>query len=290
MTCAGNCRWAGDCYSARMADTQLFSALLKYWRGQRGMSQLDLALSADVSSRHVSFLESGRARPSEDMVLRQLATLGVPLRDQNAMLRAASFAARFQEPTLDAMEPSIDFALARMLHQQEPFPMVVMNLAYDVLRTNGAAQTVFSQFVLTSAYVPAPLNLYALVFDPQLARPFIQNWPAVGQHMVARLHREALSRPNDGRLWALLERVLAFPGVPQAWRQPDFSRASEPTFSLVLERGPLSLRFFMVVTAFAAPQQVTLEELRLESYFPADDATRLVCERLAVYYSQLNSK
>ncbi|MES2584384.1 MAG: helix-turn-helix domain-containing protein [Pseudomonadota bacterium] len=264
-----------------MADHTLFSALLKYWRGQRGMSQLDLALAADVSARHVSFLESGRASPSEDMVLRLMATLAVPLRDQNEVLRAASFAPRFAEPPLDAIAPSIDFALTRMLAQQEPFPMVVMDLAYGVLRTNSAAQQVFSRFVQDPERLSAPLNLYALVFDPQLARPFIQNWPQVGQHMMARLHREALSRPNDGRLWALLDTVLAYPDVPQAWRQPDFATTGEATFSLVLERNALVMRFFMAVTAFSAPQQITLDELRIESYFPLDDATRLACERLA---------
>ncbi|MES2948308.1 MAG: helix-turn-helix domain-containing protein [Pseudomonadota bacterium] len=264
-----------------MAD-KLFSALLKYWRGQRGLSQLDLALAADVSARHISFLESGRARPSEDMVLRLMSTLGVPLRDQNEVLSAASFPARFPEPSLDAIGPSIDFALTRMLLQQEPFPMTVMNLAYDVLRTNHAADGVFSHFIHDPAHLQVPMNLYGLVFDPQLARPFIQNWHQVGRHMIARLHREALGRPHDGRLWALLERVLAFPDVPQAWRQPNFSNTSEPTLSLVLERGPLVLRFFMAVTSFSAPQHITLEELRLESYFPMDDQTRLACEHLAV--------
>jgi transcriptional regulator with XRE-family HTH domain len=267
-----------------MAD-KLFSALLKYWRGQCGMSQLDLALAANVSARHVSFLESGRASPSEDMVLRLMGALGVPLRDQNEVLRAASLAPRFAEPSLDAVAPSIDFALSRMLAHQEPFPMVVMNLAYDVLRTNGAAQRDFSHFVRDPARLSAPLNLYALVFDPQLARPFIQNWPQVGRHMMARLHREALGRPNDGRLWALLDTVLAYPDVPQAWRQPDFSGSGEPTFSLALERGPLVMRFFMVVTAFSAPQQITLEELRIESYFPGDAATQLACEHMAAKYS-----
>ncbi len=281
MTSAGNCHAGHRCYSDRMADNTLFSALLKYWRGQRGMSQLDLALAADVSARHVSFLESGRASPSEGMVLRLMATLAVPLRDQNEVLRAASFAPRFSEPPLDAMAPPIDFALSRMLAQQEPFPMVVMDLAYGVLRTNGAAQRVFSHFVQDPERLSAPLNLYALVFDPELARPFIQNWPQVGQHMMARLHREALSRPNDARLWALLDTVVAYPNVPQAWRQPDFATTGEATFSLVLERGALVLRFFMVVTAFSAPQQITLEELRLESYFPVDEATRLTCESLA---------
>jgi hypothetical protein len=103
--------------------------------------------------------------------------------------------------------------------------------------------------------------------------------------MMARLHREALGRPNDGRLWALLDTVLAYPDVPQAWRQPDFSGSGEPTFSLALERGPLVMRFFMVVTAFSAPQQITLEELRIESYFPGDAATQLACEHMAANYS-----
>lgn len=263
-----------------MAD-KLFSALLKYWRGRRGLSQLDLALAADVSARHVSFLESGRARPSEEMVLRLLSTLAVPLRDQNAVLRAASFAERFLEPALDAIDPAIDMTIARMLCQQEPFPLVVMNAGYDVLRSNHGANAVFSRFVLEPARWLLPLNLYALVFDPQLARPFLKNWSQVGQYMVARLHREALSRPDDAGLWALLERVLAYPDVPQCWRQPDFSSASEPTLTLWLERGPLTLRFLTVVTSFSAPQQITLDELRMESYFPVDDQTRLACEKLA---------
>ncbi len=130
------------------------------------------------------------------------------------------------------------------------------------------------------------MNLYGLVFDPQLARPFIQNWSQVGRQMLARLHRETLSRPDDGRLWALLERVLAFPDVPQAWRQPDFAITSEPALPLVLERGTMRLRFFMVVTAFSAVQQITLEELRIESYFPMDDATRRTCEHLATLRAQ----
>lgn len=259
---------------------KLFSALLKFWRGKRGLSQLDLALAADVSARHVSFLESGRASPSEDMVLRLMSALGVPLRDQNEALRAASFSARFLEPERDAMDSAIELAITRMLRQQEPFPLTVLDAGYDVLRTNTAADAVFSHFVVDPRRLLKPVNLYALVFDPQLARPFIQNWPQLAQHMLARLHREALSRSTDGRLWALLERVLAYPDVPRAWRQPDFAHTSEATLFLVLERGPLTLRFFMAVTAFSAPLRITLEELRIESYFPMDDQTRLACERL----------
>ena len=96
--------------------------------------------------------------------------------------------------------------------------------------------------------------------------------------MIARLHREALHREGDAPLRALLDRALAYPDVPRDWRQPDFSRLDEPTFSLVLERGPLTLRILTTATAFSAPQQVTLEELLIESYFPLDEATELACE------------
>ncbi len=267
-----------------MADT-LFSALLKYWRGRRGMSQLDLAMAAEVSARHVSFLESGRARPSEAMVLRLLSTLNVPLRDQNEVLSAASFAPRHPEPDLDALAPEVEQAIARMLQQQEPFPMTVMDAAYNLLRSNTAARTVFSRFVRRPAHLqstgqaPAtPLNLYALVFDPDLARPFIRNWAQIGHSMVARLHREALLRHNDSRLWILLDQVLAYPEVPQAWRHTDFAQPTAPTLPLELARDGICLRFFTVVTAFAAPQHITLDELRLESYFACDDATRATCE------------
>lgn len=257
----------------------LFGALLKHWRRRRGWSQLDLALGADVSARHVSFLESGRAHPSEEMALRLLSALEVPLRDQNGILLAASFPARFAEPGLDAIHPSIDLAITRMLRQQEPFPLTVMTAGYDIIRANAAAATIFSHFTAEPDRLHGPPNLFDQVFDPRRARPFIRNWAQLGHHMIARLHREALHREGDARLRALLERALAYPDVPRDWRQPDFSRLDEPTFSLVLERGPLTLRFFTTATAFSAPQQVTLEELLIESYFPLDEATELACEK-----------
>ncbi len=259
---------------------QMFSALLKHWRRRRGWSQLDLALAADVSARHVSFLESGRARPSEEMVLRLMNTLEVPLREQNEILRAASFSARFPEPKLEAIHPSIDTAIARMCRQQEPFPLTVMTAAYDIIRANNAAATIFAHFTAEPERLRKPLNLFDQVFDPRLGRPFIKNWTQIGHHMIARLHREALHCEGDSRLWALLERVLSYPDVPRDWRQPDFSSVGEPTGSLVLERDSFTLRFFTTVTAFSAPQQVTLEELLIESYFPLDYETESTCEKL----------
>jgi len=258
----------------------LFSALLKYWRGRRGCSQLDLALEADVSARHLSFLESGRARPSEAMVLQLMAALHVPLREQNQMLRAAGFTPRFPEPELSALDPAVEQAIAKMMRQQHPFPLTVLSVESNILRSNDAAQVLFPLFVAEPERLPEPLNMFTLMFDPRGMRPFVLEWERVARGMIARLQREALHRSGDARLAAQLERIFELPGVAAEWRQPDLSTQSDPTLSIRLRRGELAVGFFTTITVFSAPHQVTLEELRIESAFPLDDQTRRTCERV----------
>jgi len=242
------------------------------------MSQLDLALAAEVSTRHLSFLENGRAQPSEEMLLRLAANLDVPLREQNAMLRAAGFEDLFDEPSVDeGLDPPIAFALERMFAQHEPFPMVAMNRRYDVLRMNHGAQRMLLRFVAEPAAVTEPLNAFRFLFDPQLARPYVVDWPHAGRALLSRLHREALHRPEDEGLSALVDELLAFPDVPAHWRQPDLSIPNAATYSFGLKRGDLELRFLSTITVFSAPHNVTLEELQLESYFPLDAATEEAC-------------
>lgn len=262
--------------------TKFFPALLKYWRARSGTSQLDLALAADVSSRHLSFLETGRASPSEGMLLRVMAALAVPLREQNQALVAEGFAPRFLEPELHQIDPAIDAALERMMQNHAPYPLTVMNASYDILRCNHSAITIFSQFVAQPERLNAPLNLFDLVFDPALARMFIQNWTGVAQNMVHRLHCEARLGRENIALWVLLDRVLAYPGVPPSWRDPDFSLVQTPVNHLVLQNDTYQLEFSMVVTKFLAAEQVTMDELRIESYFAANEATRLACHALAL--------
>jgi transcriptional regulator with XRE-family HTH domain len=257
---------------------RLFSALLKYWRGRRGLSQLDLALHAGVSARHLSFLESGRAQPSEPMALRLLAALDVPLRDQNEALRAAGFEARYPEPPLAAIPAAIDEALGRMLEAHEPYPLTVISPESNVLRSNRGAKTLFPLFVADPAALEPTLNMFSLVFDPRLMRPFIANWPSVARQMLARLHRESLQRGGDERLAALAQRVRAFPDVPEAWHGPDFAQDLDPVFSVHLLRGDAVIAFFTTITTFSSPRTVTLDELRIESSFPLDHATRQFCE------------
>ncbi|MEO8151998.1 MAG: helix-turn-helix transcriptional regulator [Rhizobacter sp.] len=260
---------------------RLFPALLKYWRSRHGQSQLDLALTAGVSARHISFLESGRAKPSAEMVLRLMSVLDVPLRDQNEALCVAGHAPRFPEPELHAISPEIDWAIERMLTQQEPYPLVVLSPDYRILKRNAAAGRVFECFIADPARRIEPLDMFAWVFDPALARPFVADWPRVAHHMLTRLHREALQNPGDARRSVLLERVMRYPDVKEEWRRPDFGAALGSSLSVCLRRGELAMGFMTTLTTFAEPRLVTLEELRIESYFPLDSATRDTCERLA---------
>jgi transcriptional regulator with XRE-family HTH domain len=259
---------------------RLFSALLKYHRGRRGLSQLELALDAGVSARHVSFLESGRAQPSAEMVLLLMSVLGVSLREQNEALVAAGLEPHFPEPPAARLAPEVDAAIAQMMRQHEPFPLSVLGVDATVLRANSAAMAVFRAFSSDAAAVRNSPNALELFFDPRLWRPFVVDWTQVARALIARLHRETLLN-GDARLSALLDRLLAYPDVPGEWRHPDFSAAFGPTTAFRLERGELKVGFIVAVTMFSGPRDVTLDELRIESCFPIDPATRLTCERLA---------
>lgn len=260
---------------------RLFAALLKYWRSRSGLSQLDLALAADVSSRHVSYLETGRAQPSQAMVLRLFSTLGVPLRHQNEALAAAGYARRFEEPALTELPQPIRAAIAQMLRQQQPFPMTVLAADYRIVDRNAAADAVFSRVVADPARLFAgTVDMIALIFDPALARGAFRDWPVTARRVLGRLQRELL-RTGDERYSVLLDRALQYPGVEPGWRHPDDSDRVDATLEIRLQQGDLNLGFLTTLTSFTSPGTVSLEELRLESYFPLDEATRQFCESVA---------
>ncbi|MEM7797749.1 MAG: helix-turn-helix transcriptional regulator [Chloroflexota bacterium] len=263
-------------------NNSLFSALLKFWRGQRGMSQLDLALASDVSSRHISFLETGRAQPSEEMILRIATTLSVPLRNQNEMLRAAGFDQRFDEPDLNREMPTeIKRALDAILSVNNPYPIMVMNETYDILRVNHATQRLLAYFVADPNRMSAGLNAYRLLFDPGLARPYVVDWPQMAQKLLSRLHRESLNAPGNPGFKALLDDLLTYPEIPSAWRYPNFDLPAEPVYLIHLKNGEIEASFLTTVTMFSAPGNITLEELRIETYFPLDDKTDALCRGFA---------
>ena len=247
----------------------------------RGLSQLDLALEADVSARHVSFLETGRAEPRPEMVRRLAGALGVPLRDQNELLRAAGHPPAYDEPASGGpLSTPIEQAITRMLEKHEPFPMLLLDRRYDVVRANRAATWLMQKLLPSIANARLPINVFELLFDPEMARPLVVDWERVARAMLARLHRESLVRGGDATLQELLRTLVAYPGVPKEWHAPDLSFGSEPCLSLRFRSGDVELAFLVTVTVFDAPNDVTLEELRLESYFPLDDVTARTCEAI----------
>lgn len=267
----------------------LFPALLKHWRGQRGLSQLDLALAADVSSRHISFLETGRSSPSAAMVLRLATALGVPLRHVDAMLEAAGHEPVF-EPSTDSLPAVVVQALALLKAHQEPYPLIVIDRTYRVRDLNRGARVMLGALLSgrgsqgeldAEGWARLELNLARLTFDPEGAQPHLVNFDEVGRALLWRIQREVFSDPDDGELRTLLDELLAMPTVAPAWRDVDLSIPSEPVLVVHLRRGDVELRFVTMVTAFQAPQNVAVEELRVEMWFPCDEATATVVRALA---------
>ena len=236
------------------------------------MSQLALAHEAEVSPRHVCFLETGRARPSREMVLLLATALDVPLRERNALLLAAGFAPIYSEAKLGAPElGAVQTALFAILRQQEPFPAVVMNRHWDVVHTNEAARRFLG--LLLGARATEPANVVRLMFDPHGLRPYVSNWEAVAEALVQRVHREAVGGVADASTARLLTEVLAYPGVPKRVSRLDVTAPSVPVISIRFRKGEHAFDYFSTVTTLGTPQDITLQELRIECFFPADAAT-----------------
>ena len=257
----------------------LYPALLKYWRRQRGLSQLDLASAAEVSSRHVSFLETGRSSPSAEMVLRLASTLGIPLRQVNSMLRSAGFDPIYDEG-LQELPSSIQEALELLKSHHEPYPLMTVDRTYRIQDLNDGAARLLAA-VLGDRVDPAKMNLARMTFDPNGAQPLLVNFDDVGRLLLWRIQREVLADPDDVELQVLLDELLAMPTVDPDWRHVDPSVPVDPAMVLHLRSDGFELRFLVTATAFEAPQNVAVEQLRIETWFPYDEATAQTCRELA---------
>jgi transcriptional regulator with XRE-family HTH domain len=248
-------------------------ALLQYWRKVRHLSQLALATKADVSPRHVCFLETGRARPSREMVLVLGKALEVPLRERNALLMAAGFAPAYKETKLDGAELGrVRMALDAILRQQEPYPAVVMNRCWDILATNTAAQRFFG-FLLGDRAASGPGNVIRMMFHPSWLRPYVHDWETIAESLVQRMYREALGGVRDEATARLLEEVLAYPDVPRRWHQPRAETLAVPVVPVCFVKDGKRFNYFSTVTTLGTPLDVTLEEIRIECFFPIDSRT-----------------
>lgn len=255
-----------------------FGAMLRHWRQARRLSQLDLALQADVSSKHVSFLETGRNRPSREMILRLATAMDVPLRDRNLMFAAAGFANAYRESSLDAPEIGrVDEALARILDKHEPYPALVVDADWMIVRQNAGARAMAAQFLGPGG--GASGNAMEILFSEDGLKPWVVNWERLSSVLLMRLFRDTVSPTGTERGRALFEKLVRMPGVPENWRELASGEPGGPTLDLELRKEGLECRFFTTVTTFGTPQDVTVQELRIESYFPADRATREICAR-----------
>jgi transcriptional regulator with XRE-family HTH domain len=257
-----------------------FGPLLSRWRRLRGKSQLDLAFEAAVSPRHVSFVETGRSKPSREMVLTLATALNVPLRERNTLLLAAGYAPVYRETRLDApeLEPALR-ALDMILKHHEPYPAVVLDGQWDVLRMNTAASRFFAR-LLGQPQGGRP-NVLRLMFDERYLKPCVTNWDEVAGDLVQRAHREAAGGIPNEALKRVLTEVLAYPGVHARFSAFDPNVALAPFVPISFAKGDLACRYFSLVTTLGAPQDVTLQELRVESFFPADAQTERAAEELA---------
>jgi len=252
--------------------------LLRQWRATRRMSQLDLSLEAEISSRHLSFVESGKSQPSREMVTRLADALNVPLRERNSLLVAAGFAPIYRETGMTAPEMALtQRAMELILRQQEPYPAIVQDRHWNLLHANEGAIK-FLHFTLGS--IPKERNIVRHMLRDEYLKPFIANWDEVARDIIRRLHQEVAWVPTDETLRALLHEALNCPGVPEQWRSPELEVPASPLLNFIIRKGETELRFFSTWTTFGSPHDVTLEELRIECSFPADEATEKAWQRV----------
>src|SRR5688572_6378431 len=259
-----------------------FGLLLREWRSRRRVSQLDLAVEAGVSSRHVSFIETGRAQPSREMVLMLARVLDIPLRDRNELLMAAGFAAMYRATDLDA--PALEQArraLDFMLRQQEPYPAIVVDRNWTLLKANDGAVRLVGAFADPDAASQWGGNAMRLMFHPRGFRPHIVNWEAMAAALIQWLHRDVIAGLGGAETRRLLDELLAYPGVPPRWRTLDLDASTAPFLAIEFRKGDLHLQFFSTLTSLGTPHDITLQELRVEAFFPADTATEEAARRLA---------
>jgi transcriptional regulator with XRE-family HTH domain len=246
-------------------------ALLREWRQRRNLSQLEVALRSAVSARHLIFIETGRARPSREMVLHLAERLEVPLRERNHLLLAAGFAPVFGERSLDEDEMApVRAALERFLSAHEPYPAVVFDRHWNIVAGNRAVAYV-TRGVAPELLAP-PANVLRIALHPDGMAARISNLPEWSKYLLGRLRRE-IEVTRDPELESLYDELVAYPGIAA-----ERDRANPPppndvllTHELLLEDTQLAL--FSTITSFGTARDVTLAELTIEAFYPANAHT-----------------
>lgn len=255
-----------------------FGPLLRQWRQARRVSQMELALRAEVSARHLSWLETGRAMPSRAMALRLAETLDVPLRERNALLAAAGFAPLYRErPLADPALAPVRAALQRLLDAHEPWPALAVDRHWNLVAHNRLVPLLIVQ--AAPALRLPPINVLRLSLHPQGLAPMVVNLPAWREHVLARLQRQ-VGVTGDPVLAALLAELRALPLPPVTQSASTELPLADVAVPLTLSTPDGPLNFLTTITVFGAPHDVTLSELAVETLLPADAATADALRRL----------
>lgn len=250
--------------------TTQFGGLLREWRETRKVSQLDLGLSANVSARHISFLETGRARPSRAMVLNLGEVLEVPRGSRNAMLHAAGFAPSYRARQHDEAEMApINSALEWMLEKHMPYPAFVLDRHWNIVRANAMATMMLSQMGLA-----ADANLIEALLDETSLPSIIENWQEVARHLAQRLRAESAHLGGDPYLEEMAERLSTQVGASS----PDIGSGTQAIIPTRYRLGEATLSFFSTMSQFSTAEDIALADWKIEHLFPADEATRQMLE------------
>jgi transcriptional regulator with XRE-family HTH domain len=246
-----------------------FGSLLRDWRQRRRLTQLDLAVQADVSARHLSFLETGRSRPSREMVLLLAEELDVPLRSRNELMIAAGFAPAYTEHSLDDAElGEVQRSLQRILEGHEPFPAALVDGSWNLLAANRGI-ALLTDLVDPELLTP-PINVLRVSLHPRGLAPHVLDLEEYAAHLVSRLRRQAERAATTG-LRALLDELVGY--CRDAGLDPNAHPRDRIVLPLRLRHPDGELALFSTVAVLGAPLDVTLDEIAIESFFPADDAT-----------------
>ncbi|MEE4424200.1 MULTISPECIES: helix-turn-helix domain-containing protein [Streptomyces] len=246
-------------------------ALLREWRDRRRISQLELALRADSSARHISFIETGRSRPSQEMVLRLAEHLDVPVRERNALLIAAGYAPTFPETPLD--DPAMDAlrsGLDRLLSGYEPFPALVVDGLYTVQAANRGITMLLSD--VDPALLTPPLNAMRITMHPDGLAPRIRNYLEWREHLLGQMERQ-LALMRSAPLRALYEEVSGYPLPPGGRERASFGGHAPFALPMMIEHDGRVLSFISTIATFNTPMDVTVSELAVETFLPADPET-----------------
>ena len=264
--------WPGDILGGMARELRTLGDHLREWRQRRRMSQLDLACEADISARHLSFLETGRAQPSRDMLLHLAERLDVPLRERNVLLVAAGYAPMFRERALD--DPALSAARAavdQVLSGHEPFPALAVDRHWNLVAANRAVAPLLAG--VASLLMEPPINVLRIALHPEGLAPRTVNFTEWRAHLLARLRRQ-VELTAEPKLVELLRELESYPAPRRhgpAWR--DSEPAPNIAVPFQLRAAGRVLSFFSTVTVFGTPLDITLSELAIEAFFPADAET-----------------